>query len=87
MGRQYITPGNREKYAFNDLGAHIKGRLKPSEKTQQDIGDVLKKSQQTVSRLLAKPQNITLGQMRQIISVVDLDTDVILKALGIGVKR
>lgn len=68
-----------DKYAMTDLGAHIKGRIEASGRTQQDIGEELNISQQSVSRLLRNPERITIGTLRKIAKVVKLDQAVILK--------
>ena len=67
-----------DKYAMKDLAFHIKGRMDASGKTQQEIGEALDLSQQSVSRLLRNPERITIGTLRKLAKVVDLDQSVIL---------
>lgn len=71
-----------DKYAMKDLGSHIKGRIEASGRTQQEIGDELHISQQSVSRLLNNPGRITVETLRKIANVVELDQDVILKTFN-----
>lgn len=72
-----------DKYAMADLAAHIKGRMEASGKTQQEIGDELNISQQSVSRLLRNPGRITVATLRKIASIIELDQDVILKTFNL----
>lgn len=76
--RQYA-----DKYAMSDLASHIRGRIKASGKTQQEIGDELGVSQQTISRMLKKPETIPIGTLRKICKVVEVDAAVVLKAVGV----
>ena len=76
--RQYA-----DKYALKDLASHIRGRTKDSGRTQQDLGDELDMSQQSVSRLLQKPETITIGTLRKICDVVEIDPAVVLNAVGL----
>lgn len=71
-----------DKYAMKDLGSHIKGRIEASGRTQQEIGEELNLSQQSVSRLLRNPERITVETLRKIAKVVDLDQTVILKTFN-----
>lgn len=71
-----------DKYALKDLGSHIKGRIEASGRTQQEIGEELNLSQQSVSRLLNNPGRITIAMLRKIAMVVELDQDVILKTFN-----
>lgn len=72
-----------DKYAMKDLGSHIKGRIEASGRTQQEIGETLDLSQQSVSRLLNNPGRITVATLRKIAKVVELDQDVILKTFDL----
>lgn len=69
-----------DRYAMSDLGTHIVGRLKASGMTQQELGAALNVSQQTVSRILKSPENLTLGVLRKICKVVEIDQAVVAKA-------
>lgn len=71
-----------DKYAMKDLGAHIKGRIEASGRTQQEIGEELDISQQSVSRLLRNPERITIETLRKITQIVELDQTVILKTFN-----
>ena len=73
--RQYA-----DKYAMQDLRAHIAGRMKIAGITQQDLGEKLNMSQQTVSRMLSHPENIPLGMLRKICKIVDVDQSIVAKA-------
>jgi transcriptional regulator with XRE-family HTH domain len=73
--RQYA-----EKYAMADLSAHIKGRMRNSGITQEDLGVQLRKSQQSISRLLNKPERMPIGTLRKICKFVDIDPETIMKA-------
>ena len=75
--RQYA-----EKYAMRDLASHIAGRAKDDGKTQQDLGDALGLSQSAVSRLFKKPETMTIGALRKLCNVVEVDPAVILNAVG-----
>lgn len=72
-----------DKYAIKDLGAHIKGRIEASGRTQQEIGEELDLSQQSVSRLLRNPGRITVETLRKISKIVELDQSVILKTFDL----
>ena len=72
-----------DKYAMKDLGSHIKGRIEASGRTQQEVGEELDLSQQSISRLLNNPGRITVATLRKIAKVVDLDQDVILKTFNL----
>ena len=76
--RQYA-----DKYAMQDLASHIVGRAKNNGKNQQDLGDALGLSQQSVSRLFKKPETMTIGTLRKLCQVVEVDPAVILNAVGI----
>ena len=76
--RQYAA-----RYAIADLGAHIKGRIKLSGLTQVQLGEKLGMNQQSVSRLLRHPEKLSIKRLRQIGEIIELDGDVILKAIGI----
>ena len=73
--RQYA-----EKYAMADLSAHIKGRMMSAGMNQEQLGIRLKTSQQSVSRLLSHPETISIGTLRKICKVVDIDPETIIKA-------
>lgn len=72
-----------DKYAMKDLGSHIKGRIEASGRTQQEIGEELDLSQQSVSRLLRNPGRITVETLRKISKIVELDQSVILKTFDL----
>ena len=76
--RQYSA-----KYAMADLGSHIKGRIKNSGLRQEDVGEKLRMSQQSVSRLLKHPERLNIKRLRQINEIAELDGQSILKAIGI----
>jgi transcriptional regulator with XRE-family HTH domain len=76
--RQYAA-----KYAMADFGSHIKGRIQNSGLKQADVGEKLGISQQGVSRLLNHPEKITVKQLREICGIVEIDSQVLLKAIGI----
>ena len=80
--RQYAA-----RYAMVDLASHIKGRAKDAGIRQQELGEALGMSQQGISRLLNHPESISLEQLRKICSVTEIDTHVILNALGIKQKK
>ena len=80
--RQYSA-----KYAMADLGSHIKGRIKNSGLRQEDVGEKLRMSQQSVSRLLNHPERITVKQLREICSLTEIDSQVVLKAIGLQNKE
>ena len=80
--RQYAA-----RYAMVDLAAHIKGRTRDAGLRQQELGETLGMSQQGISRLLNHPEKISIDQLRKICSVAEIDTHVILKALGIKEKK
>ena len=72
-----------DKYAMVDLSAHIIGRAKNCGKTQGDIGGALNISQQAVSRLLKKPENIKIGTLRKLCKIINIDPEVVLNAVGL----
>lgn len=74
--RQYA-----DKYAMADLSSHISGRMKTAGITQEDLGIKLKKSQQTISRLLSKPEKMPIGVLRTICKIVDIDQAAVMKAV------
>lgn len=80
--RQYAA-----RYAMVDLAAHIKGRARNAGIRQQELGEALGMSQQGISKLLNNPGSISLDQLRKICSVAELDTNVVLNALGIKHKK
>lgn len=73
--RQYA-----DKYAMRDLSAHIMVRMKIAGMTQEDLGNRLNMSQQTVSRILRSPEKLPIGTMRKICAVLDIDQSVVAKA-------
>ena len=73
--RQYA-----DKYAMQDLRAHILGRMKIAGMTQKDLGEKLNMSQQTVSRMLKRPEKLPLGTLRSICKIVDIDQSLVVKA-------
>lgn len=75
------------KYAIADLGAHIKGRIKLAGITQWQLGEKLGMNQQSVSRLLKHPERLNIKRLREIGEIVELDSQVILKAIGLQNKE
>lgn len=71
---------NADKYALTDLAAHIRGRMKDAGMRQEDLGNLLQKSVQSVSWMLSHPEKIPLGTLRKICKAVDTDPAVITKA-------
>ena len=80
--RQYAA-----KYAMADFGSHIKGRIRNSGLKQADVGEKLGISQQSVSRLLKHPERLNIKRLRQINDIAELDSQVILKAIGIKEEK
>ncbi len=72
-----------DKYAMSDLASHIRGRAKDVGKTQQDIGDALGICQQSASRWLRNPAKMTVGDLRKVAKIIDIDPAVILNAVGL----
>lgn len=75
--RQYA-----DKYAMADLSAHIKGRMKACGITQEALAGKVELSQQSVSRLLGHPEDISVGLLRKICKIVELDQSVLINALA-----
>lgn len=73
--RQYA-----DKYAMQDLRAHILGRMKIAGMTQKELGEKLNISQQTVSRILKSPEKLPLGTLRSICKLVHIDQSMVAKA-------
>lgn len=73
--RQYA-----DKYAMQDLSAHIAGRMKAAGMTQQELGDKLRVTQQTVSRMLKYPDRLPIGTLRKICKLVEVDQSVVTNA-------
>lgn len=71
-----------DKYAMQDLASHIRGRAEGGGMTQQKLGDALGLSQQSISRLLKKPETMTIGTLRKLCKVVEVDPAVVLNAVG-----
>lgn len=76
--RQYAA-----KYAMADFGAHVKGRIKGAGMKQADIADKMGITQQGVSKLLNHPEKLTVKQLREICGLVEIDSCILLKAIGI----
>lgn len=76
--RQYAA-----KYAMADFGAHVKGRIKGAGMKQADIAEKMGMTQQGISRLLNHPEKITVKQLREICGLVEIDSCILLKAIGI----
>lgn len=80
--RQYA-----DKYAMSDLSAHIKGRMKACGITQEALAVKVDMSQQSISRLLGHPEDISVGLLRKICKIVELDQGVLVKALSCSDRR
>ena len=76
--RQYAA-----RYAMVDLASHIKGRAKDAGLRQQELGEAIGMTQQGISRLLNHPEKITVKQLREICGLVEIDSCILLKAIGI----
>lgn len=74
---------NFAKYAMADFGSHVRGRIRDSGMKQADVGAKIGMTQQGVSRLLNHPEKITVKQLREICGIVEIDSRVLLKAIGI----
>lgn len=71
----------RDKYARQDLGSHIAGRLKAHGMNQKMLGEELGVSQQTVSRWITTG-NVTVEQLQQITKRVELDSAIVMRAIN-----
>ena len=69
-----------DKYAMSDLSAHIVGRMRSAGMNQQKLGAALGLSQQSVSRLLNNPEDMSIGMLRKICKIIDVEEAVVCKA-------
>lgn len=74
-------PMYADKYAMSDLSAHIQGRMKADGLTQMDLGKKLKKSQQTISRLLNEPEKMSICTLRSICNILEIDHTTVMNAV------
>ena len=71
-----------DKYAMQDLGNHIIGKMAEQKVRQHQLGDALGMNQPSISKMLAHPERITAQEIRKISTVVKLDPAVVMKTLG-----
>lgn len=76
-----------DKYAMADWSAHIVGRMKTDKISQAKLGETLGVSQQAISKMLRKPEEITIRDLRTVCKVVNIDPIALLKAVGLSKEQ
>ena len=72
-----------DKYAMVDWGSHLTGRIKLAGVTQAQLGEAMGVSQQMVSYMLKKPEEMSIRELRGVCKVIKIDPAALLKAVGI----
>lgn len=76
-----------DKYAMADWCAHLAGRMKMDGVTQAKLGDALGVSQQAVSKMLKRPDELSIRELRNVCKIVNIDPAALLKAVGLQNKK
>ena len=72
-----------DKYAMADWCSHLAGRMKTDGVTQAMLGETLGVSQQAVSKMLKRPEELSIRELRSVCKIVNIDPMALLKAVGI----
>lgn len=87
MSRPRMTPEMADDKARKDFQKEVKHRRVELDITQKDLGEQVGVSAPSMSELLSDPDKLSVGRLRRLVRVLDLDPVTVLRLLGFDTKR
>lgn len=78
---------NSDKSASEAFKREVRARRAYLDMTQDELGETIGVCSSQISKLLANPDSISIGRLRKIIQVLDLDPQIILALVGYSQKE
>ena len=87
MSRPRMTPEMADEKARRDFQKEVKHRRVELDITQKDLGEQVGVSAPSMSELLSDPDKISVGRLRRLVRVLNLDPGTVLRLLGFDTKK